>query len=89
VVAVGALEPMAPLNNMQIAFGRKSTAGSLIGSIAETREVLEFCAQHGIAPDIELIDIQDVNDAYKKVEDGEARFRFVINMASLAHERTM
>jgi uncharacterized zinc-type alcohol dehydrogenase-like protein len=86
VVAVGALEPMEPLNNMQIAFGRKATAGSLIGSIAETREVLEFCAQHGIAPDIELIDIKDVNDAYKRVEKGDVRFRFVINMASLAED---
>jgi uncharacterized zinc-type alcohol dehydrogenase-like protein len=83
VVAVGALEPMKPLNNMQIAIMRKSTSGSLIGSIAETQEVLEFCATHSIAPEIELIDIQDINDAYKKIENGDVRFRYVLNMASL------
>jgi uncharacterized zinc-type alcohol dehydrogenase-like protein len=47
--AVGALEPMAPVNNMQIAFGA-APAGSLIGNLAETQEVLDFCAEHGIGP---------------------------------------
>jgi uncharacterized zinc-type alcohol dehydrogenase-like protein len=80
VVAVGALEPMAPLNNMQIAFNRKSTAGSLIGSIAETEEVLTFCADHEITPNIHLIDINGVNAAFKDVERGDVRFRYVIKM---------
>ncbi len=83
LVAVGALEPMAPINNQQVAFHRNTVAGSLIGSIKETQAVLEFCAQHGIGPDVEVIDIKDINDAYSKVEDGDVRFRYVIDMATL------
>jgi uncharacterized zinc-type alcohol dehydrogenase-like protein len=83
---VGALEPMAPLDNMQVALKRRAVAGSLIGNLAETQEVLDFCAQHGIGPEIEIIRIQDVNDAYKKVEKGDVRFRYVIDMASLKEE---
>ena len=82
-VAVGALEPLAPINNMQTAGHRQSFAGSLIGGIAETQEVLDFCAQHSIAPDIEIIDIKDINTAYKRMEKGDVRFRFVIDMATL------
>ena len=87
LVIAGALEPMAGVDNQQIAFHRRSVAGSIIGSIAETQEVLDFCAEHGIAPDIQIIPIQEVNDAYKKVESGDVRFRYVIDMASLKSER--
>jgi len=80
---VGALEPLEPFNNMEVAAHRRSIAGSLIGSIAETEEVLAFCAEHGIAPDIETISIEEINEAYDKVEDGEVRYRYVIDMASL------
>jgi uncharacterized zinc-type alcohol dehydrogenase-like protein len=80
---VGALELLEPVNNMQLAFHRRHVAGSLIGNLADTQEVLDFCAQHGIGPDIELINIEEVNDAYKKVEKADVRFRYVINMASL------
>jgi len=83
---VGALEPLAGVNNQEVAFHRKSVAGSLIGSIADTQEVLDFCAAHNIGPDIEIIAIQDINDAYKKVIDGDVRFRYVIDMASLDKE---
>jgi uncharacterized zinc-type alcohol dehydrogenase-like protein len=83
LAVVGALEHLAPINNMETAMHRKSVAGSLIGSIAETQEVLDFCARHGIGPDIEIIPIQQINDAYKKVEGGEVRFRYVIDMATL------
>ena len=86
ITVVGALEPLAAVNNMECAMHRKSVAGSLIGSIAETQEVLEFCAEHGIGPDIEVIAIQDINDAYKAVEKGDSRFRYVIDMASLKAE---
>ena len=58
----------------------------MIGSIKETQDVLDFCAEHNITPDVQMIDIQDVNDAYEKVEDGDVRFRFVIDMASLSKE---
>jgi uncharacterized zinc-type alcohol dehydrogenase-like protein len=84
---VGALEPLAPLNNMLMAFHRKQVAGSLIGNLADTQEVLDFCAAHAIGPEIELIDIADVNDAYDKIEKGEVRFRYVIDMATLEVNR--
>lgn len=87
LVVCGALEPLKPVNNQEVAFHRRSVSGSLIGSIAETQEVLDFCAEHGIAPDIEVIDIQDINHAYKQVEQGDVRFRYVIDMATLARDR--
>jgi uncharacterized zinc-type alcohol dehydrogenase-like protein len=74
VCIVGALEPLEPVNNMQVAFHRKQVAGSLIGNLSDTQEVLDFCAKHGIGPDVELINIEDVNDAYDKVENGDVRF---------------
>jgi uncharacterized zinc-type alcohol dehydrogenase-like protein len=83
ICAVGALESMAPLNNMQVASQRKQVTGSLIGSIAETQDVLDFCGKHGIGPEVEIIDIKDINIAYEKVASGEVRFRYVIDMASL------
>ena len=86
ICVVGALEPLAPINNMGMAPHRKSVAGSLIGNLADTQEVLDFCAEHGIGPDIQVIAIHDINDAYKKVEHGDVRFRFVIDMASLKAE---
>lgn len=88
LVVVGALEPMASVNNQQVAFHRRRVAGSLIGSIAETQEVIDFCAAHGIGPDIEMLRIQDVNEAYTRVENGDVRFRYVIDMASLAEAPT-
>ena len=67
---VGALEPMAGVDNSAVAFHRKRVPGSLIGNLADTQEVLDFCAQHGIGPDIEIINIQEVNEAYKKGRKG-------------------
>lgn len=86
LVLVGSLEPMAPVDNMPVAFKRRSVAGSLIGNLAEPQDVLDFFAQHNIGPEIEMIRIQDINDAYGKVEKGEVRFRYVIDMASLKEE---
>ena len=63
--------------------GRRSFAGSNIGGIAETQEMLDFCAKHNIAADIELINIQDINTAYTRLEKGDVHYRFVIDMASL------
>ena len=87
LAVVGALEPLAPVNNQERAMHRKSVAGSIIGSIAETQEVLDFCAEHGIAPDIQVIPIQQINQAYKDVERGDVRFRYVIDIASLREEQ--
>jgi len=86
ICVVGALEPMAGVDNMQVAFKRRTVSGSLIGNLAETQEVLDFCAEHGIGPEIEMIRMQDINDAYKKVIEGDVRFRYVIDMASLKEE---
>jgi uncharacterized zinc-type alcohol dehydrogenase-like protein len=86
ICVIGALEPLTEVNNQSLACQRKHIAGSLIGSIKETQEVLEFCAEHGISPDIELVDIQEINNVHKRVVDGDARFRYVIDMASLKKE---
>ncbi|MGB6056430.1 MAG: NAD(P)-dependent alcohol dehydrogenase [Burkholderiaceae bacterium] len=64
-------------------FKRRSLAGSLIGGIAETQEMLNFCAEHGLASDIELIPIQKINDAYERMLKSDVKYRFVIDMASL------
>jgi len=63
--------------------GRRSLAGSVIGGIPETQEMLDFCGKHGIACDIELIPIQKINEAYERVLRSDVRYRFVIDMASL------
>lgn len=86
IVVVGALEPMASVNNQQVAFARKSIAGSLIGNLADTQEILNFCGEYSVFPDIEIIAIQDINEAFKKIEKGDVRFRYVIDMATLKAE---
>ncbi|WP_133273510.1 NAD(P)-dependent alcohol dehydrogenase [Hymenobacter radiodurans] len=84
VVAVGLLgEYKKPLNNMDVAKFRRTVAGSIIGGIAETQEVLDFCAEHNILPDVEMIRMQDINKAFDKMMDKEVRYRFVIDMQSL------
>jgi len=87
ICVVGALDTMKGVDNQELAFHRKNVAGSLIGSLADTQEVLDFCAEHGIGPDIEIIPIQRINDAYKQVIKGDVRFRYVIDMASLKEEK--
>lgn len=84
LIVVGNLDVLDGVDNSQMAFHRQGIAGSLIGNLADTQEVLDLCAEHGIAPDIEMIDIADINDAYTKVENGESRFRCVIDMGSLS-----
>jgi uncharacterized zinc-type alcohol dehydrogenase-like protein len=62
---------------------RRSLAGSLIGGIAETQEMLDYCSQHGITSDIELIPIQKINEAFERTVRADVKYRFVIDMASL------
>ena len=64
-------------------FKRRQIAGSLIGGIKETQEMLDFCAQHNITSDIELIAMKDVNQAYERMVKGDVKYRFVIDMATL------
>jgi uncharacterized zinc-type alcohol dehydrogenase-like protein len=83
MVLVGAVEPLKPFNGGSIIMGRKRIAGSLIGGIKETQEMLDFCGEHNITSDIELIDIQDINKAYERVIKNDVKYRFVIDMKSL------
>ena len=68
----------------QLIFGRRSIAGSLIGGIAETQEMLDFCARHGIVSDIEMIRVQQIDDAYERMLRSDVKYRFVIDSATLA-----
>lgn len=82
---VGVPEHAHPSPNVgALIFGRKSIAGSLIGGIAETQEMLDFCAEHGIVSEIETIDIQQIEDAYARMQKSDVKYRFVIDSASLA-----
>lgn len=81
---VGAPEQPLPVGAFNLIMPRRSFAGSGIGGIKETQEMLDFCAEHGITSDVEMIRIDQVNDAYERLLRGDVRYRFVIDMASLA-----
>ncbi len=84
LVMVGYLGPLEPaLNTGPLVLNRLSVAGSLIGGLAETQEMLDFCGKHGITSDVEVIKIQDINDAYERLLKSDVKYRFVIDMASL------
>jgi alcohol dehydrogenase (NADP+) len=80
---VGAPEKPAPLAAFNLLMPRRSLAGSAIGGIKETQEMLDFCAEKGITSDIELIKIQQINEAYERLLKSDVKYRFVIDMASL------
>lgn len=75
-----------PLNNMEVPMHRRTITGSVVGGMTETEELLRYCAEKGIAPEVQMISIQDINDAHKKMEEEDVRFRYVIDMASLKEE---
>jgi len=77
---LGAYE--SPTNNMQVAMYARSLAGSFIGGVKETQEVIDFCAEHGILPETEMIQIEQINEAFQKVKEEDVRFRYVIDMKS-------
>ena len=83
ITLVGAPEHPLPVAVFNLLMGRRSFAGSAIGGIQETQEMLDFCAEKGIASDIETIDIQQVNEAYERLLKSDVKYRFVIDMASL------
>jgi uncharacterized zinc-type alcohol dehydrogenase-like protein len=83
MVLLGIPEAPEPVHPFPLIMGRRSLAGSLIGGIAETQEMLDFCAKHNIASDIELIPAQNINEAYERMLKGDVRYRFVIDIASL------
>jgi alcohol dehydrogenase (NADP+) len=86
-VNVGVLDQLQGLNGMAQGFGRKSLAGLMISGIAETQEVIDYCAARHIKADIELIRPEDINRAYERVVNKNVRYRFVIDMASLKAAR--
>ena len=83
MILVGAPDKPTPLEPFPLIMHRRRIAGSVIGGIKETQEMLDFCAAHKIESDVEVIPIQDVNEAYERVLKGDVRFRFVIDLASL------
>ena len=83
MVVVGAPTEPSPVNAFTLILGSRRLAGSMIGGIAETQEMLDHCANHGIVSDIELIPIQKINEAYERVLKSDVRYRFVIDIASL------
>jgi uncharacterized zinc-type alcohol dehydrogenase-like protein len=80
---VGAPATPLPVGVFNLLFRRRQLAGSLIGGIRETQEMLDFCAEHGITSDVEVIPIQKINEAYDRLLKGDVKYRFVIDMASL------
>lgn len=81
---VGCLMPLSkPLNMQDLILSRRSLAGSVVGGIQETQEVLDFFAEHNIQPDIELIKMDYINEAFKRIKKADVRYRFVIDMSSL------
>jgi len=84
LILVGAPDKPAPLQPFPLILHRRRIAGSLIGGIRETQEMLDFCAEHHIESDVEVIPIQHVNEAYERVVRGDVRFRFVIDLRTLA-----
>jgi len=83
LVLVGVPPGAVPLHASSLIMGRRSLGGSLIGGIAETQEMLDYCAEREIASDVEVIPIQKINEAYDRMVRGDVRYRFVIDMKSL------
>ncbi|MBN2732761.1 MAG: NAD(P)-dependent alcohol dehydrogenase [Balneolaceae bacterium] len=83
MVLVGAIELLDKLHGGGLIMGRKRIAGSVIGGIKETQEMLDFCGEHNITCDVEMIDIQNINEAYERVVNADVKYRFVIDMKSL------
>jgi len=81
---VGAIGPTGELNSGPLIFGRRSVAGSLVGGIKETQDMLDFCGKHNITSDIELIKIDEINQAYERMIKSDVKYRFVIDISSLS-----
>lgn len=80
---VGAIEPLEAVNGGLLVMKRKNLAGSLIGGIKETQEMLDFCGEHNVVSDVEMIDIQNINTAYERMMKSDVKYRFVIDIKSL------
>jgi uncharacterized zinc-type alcohol dehydrogenase-like protein len=83
MICVGAPPTPAAIAAMNLIGGRRKIGGSLIGGIKETQEMLDYCAEHNITSDVEVIDIKNINEAYERMLKGDVRYRFVIDMKTL------
>ena len=83
MVVVGAIAPLPDVAGNKLIMQRKTIAGSLIGGIAETQEMLDFCGENNIVCDVEMIGVKDINDAFDRTVKGDVKYRFVIDMATL------
>jgi uncharacterized zinc-type alcohol dehydrogenase-like protein len=83
LVLVGQVGPLAEPSTVPLLMGRRRIAGSPIGGLAETQEMLDFCARKNILPDCEMVGVDQLADAFERLERGDVRYRFVIDMASL------
>ncbi|MET0281091.1 MAG: NAD(P)-dependent alcohol dehydrogenase [Steroidobacteraceae bacterium] len=83
LVIVGQLGPMEAISSLPLLLGRRRIAGSPIGGIAETQEMLDFCGRFGILPECEMIRMDQINHAFERMEKADVRYRFVIDMATL------
>lgn len=87
LVLVGYMAPLGtPVNAGALVGGRKAITGSFIGGVPETQEMLDFCGEHGIVSEIEIIPVQNINEAYERMLRSDVKYRFVIDMASLSQE---
>ncbi len=86
-IVVGQIDTIEPpVHTGSLIMKRRVLAGSIIGGIPETQEVLDFCAEHDISCDVEMINMQDINTAYERMKKGDVKYRFVIDMQSLKAE---
>ena len=83
LVLVGALEPLPGVNGFNLIFGNRVLAGSAIGGLAETQEMLDFCAEKNVLPDVEIIRADQINEAWDRLKKGDVRYRFVIDLATM------
>jgi alcohol dehydrogenase (NADP+) len=83
MICVGAPPEPTPIPAFSLLLQRRSIVGSLIGGIPETQEMLDYCAENGITSDVEVIPIQQINEAYERVLKGDVKYRFVIDITSL------
>ncbi|MXV53301.1 alcohol dehydrogenase catalytic domain-containing protein [Pedobacter sp. HMF7647] len=83
MIVLGAPPSPAPVAALNLIFGRRSIVGSLVGGIKETQEMLDYCGEHGITSDVEVINMDQINEAYDRTIKGDVHYRFVVDMASL------
>ena len=83
MIVVGAPPAPAEIPVFTLIMKRRSIIGSLIGAIKETQEMLDYCAEHNITSDVEIIDMSYINEAYERMNKSDVKYRFVIDMASL------